>query len=130
MRLTFSPRIRTQHFHCLFTTGEAWGTFRQRTTGRGRTGSIEIAGGKLGLKRFGFGGRSPDTAPAQGGEKTRAVAIKGTKGRPAVQASLNGQSIPAVLVEPGLVDFHGTVRMEAEDKLVVHIDGSKVVRSG
>ncbi|HEY3128935.1 MAG TPA: GH116 family glycosyl-hydrolase [Acidobacteriota bacterium] len=127
-RLTFSPRIRAQDFHCLFTTGEAWGTFIQKAAAQDVTGSIEIAGGKLALKRFGFGGRSQDIAPTKGEEKTKAVAIQGTKGIPPVQASLNGKSVPALLVKPDLVEFHTTVGVEAGDKLAVHIDRSKLVR--
>ncbi len=123
MRLTFSPRINAQNFRCLFTTGKAWGTFRQKATGQERSGSVEVASGRLALRRFGLGGGPQDLAPANAGEKP---VSKGRKGGPAIQATFNGQSIPASLEGPGVVELDAPVRMRTGDKLVIRIGARDV----
>jgi non-lysosomal glucosylceramidase len=108
-RLRFSPRLRQDTFRCLFTTGTAWGTYRQRRS----TVTLEVLGGQLSLRRLEF--------PASLGQSPR-VAVR------ASGPNVPRGAAPAVrpLGEDGLVevDLGLDVTIEAGARLQVRVETS------
>ena len=88
-------------FRCLFTTGSGWGAFSQRVQGVEAAGAIELVGGSLALKEFGFGRDAP--------------------GGPPLTALVNRAPVAARLGDAGIVVFDAPVQLKAGDKLEVRL---------
>jgi non-lysosomal glucosylceramidase len=100
-RLAFNPRLNTASFRCLFTTGNGWGAFNQRVKGDEAVGAIELMGGSLALKEFGFAREAP--------------------GGPPLTAAVNRAPVPARLGQAGLVTFDAPVQLKVGDTLEVRL---------
>ena len=99
--LAFSPRLNAESFRCLFTTGSGWGTFNQHIGTGEATASLELAGGTLMLRQFGF-------AP-------------GPVESPRLTAAINRAPITARLGEAGLATFDAPVQLKVGDRLEVRL---------
>jgi non-lysosomal glucosylceramidase len=103
--LAFSPRLNAGSFRCLFTTGSGWGTFSQRIGIGEATAALELVGGTLMLRQFGF-------AP-------------GPVESPQLTAAINRSPVAAHLREPRLVTFDEPARLKAGDTLEIRMRAAK-----
>jgi hypothetical protein len=53
--LEFAPRLHAERFRCFFSTGHAWGTYRQQAKGGRLVAVLEVSEGELPLRSFGVG---------------------------------------------------------------------------
>ena len=51
-KLSFAPRLNADDFRCFFSTGSAWGSFRQQVSGARTACSLEVRYGHLTLRTF------------------------------------------------------------------------------
>jgi hypothetical protein len=75
-RLGFAPHITTQDFRCFYSTGNAWGVYRQRVTGSSQRHTLEVRGGSLELETLEFArtGDEPNLVARVSGPQKRITA--------------------------------------------------------
>jgi non-lysosomal glucosylceramidase len=64
--LRFAPRLGAEEFRCLFTAGDAWGSF-SREEQDSRSWTVEVRHGDLTLSRLGLDGKAPEQVAVQVG---------------------------------------------------------------
>ncbi|HEV8130611.1 MAG TPA: GH116 family glycosyl-hydrolase, partial [Acidobacteriota bacterium] len=110
-RLAFAPRIRPENFRSFFTTGLAWGVFRQ-TVGSHKMAVLENIHGELPLQHFRFG----PSDEARGAAEEKSSSTMAT-----VKASVNRHAVAAEKGEGNWIDFHPALNLRAGDTLVVRV---------
>ena len=101
--LGFAPRLTPEDFRCAFTGAEGWGSLAQRRAGARQTNTIEVAWGRLRVRRLAF-------ELAEGAEAQSA------------QVRLTGRSLPATLRREGrrcVVELDAPVTVSAGQALEV-----------
>jgi len=99
----FAPRLSPDNFRCAFTAAEGWGTYWQRREGNKLVAAI---------------------APRMGRVRVRSIALAHEPKTTRVSVSMNGQSLPASLVQTGtrvLVTLDADATINAGQKLEVAV---------
>jgi non-lysosomal glucosylceramidase len=78
--LELRPKLSAENFQCLFTAGDAWGEFSQRTEGGRRRLGLEVRHGTLTLARLALGGEAPARVTVESGGRSLGAGIEGGEG--------------------------------------------------
>jgi hypothetical protein len=83
--LSFAPRINPQAFQTFWSTGKAWGGFRQNQMGNLQEAELSVKHGEITLKTFSLGwiieGMTPTKAIVQVGEKALSAQVALSDGK-------------------------------------------------